>query len=201
MKEKEKENENEKETETETGDGYRQALAILTELRGKFVSEKEYPMPDSYKKQTAQLLKLLEIREKIDKQREFMTPEHRRETVEKSAELGKKIDDYENQIAAHYEIHQLLRTIEEEMQKIDARQMVRIHKMYIYLKYRAPKEKFDEFIEIVNILSPEERENFYDQVAILEAGDLIRLIAKEGETREQTEEFLKNYRAAENKRL
>lgn len=170
-----------KEKENETDDAYQQVLAILTKLREKFVSEKEYPMPNSYKNQTAQLLKLLEIRDKIDKQREFMTPEKRRETVEKSAELDKKIDDYENQIAAHYEAYQLLRTIEAEMQKIDARQMVRIQKMYICLKHRAPKEKFDEFVEIVNTLSPEEREDFYDQVAILEATKLNEILGEETE--------------------
>ena len=175
MKEKEK---------SENEPDYRQALEILTKLRGKFVSEKEYPMPESYKEQTAQLLKLLDIRDKIDEQREFMTPEKRRETAEKSTELDKKIDDFENQIAAHYEIHQLLRTIEAEMEKIDARQMIRIQKMYVWLKRRAPKEKFDEFVEIVNTLSPEEKENFLDQVAILEATKLGEILGGDGEETE-----------------
>ena len=170
-----------KENEIEMDDDYQQALAKLTALRAKIMNGKEYPMPDSYNKQTAQLLALLEIREKINEQLEFSTAEQRRETVIKSAELDKKIDDFEKLIATHYEAYQLSRIFESEMQKIDARQMVRIQEMYIYLKHRAPKEKFDEFVEIVNTLSPEERENFLDQVAILEATRLNEILGEKTE--------------------
>ena len=39
------------------------------------MSKKEFPMPDKYNKQAAKLLELLEIRDKINKELEFMTPE------------------------------------------------------------------------------------------------------------------------------
>ena len=133
-------------------------------------------MPDDYNKQAAKLLELLEIRDKINKELEFMTPERRRQVVKDSAELDKKIEDFETLLAVHYEVHQLLRLVETEMTKIDARQFVRIQKFYIFLKHRAPQEKLDEFVEIINILPPEERENFYDQAAILEATELDKIL-------------------------
>ena len=48
-------------------------------------------MPDKYNEQAAKLLELLEIRDKINKELEFMTPERRRQVVKDSAELDKKI--------------------------------------------------------------------------------------------------------------
>lgn len=170
-----------KENEIVIDENFQRALADLTALRAKIMNEKDYPMPDSYNKQSARLLELLELRDKINKQLEFMTPEKRRETVEKSAELDKKINDFETLIATHYQAYQLSRAFQAEMERIDARQMVRIQKMYICLKHRAPKEKFDEFVEIVDTLSPEERENFYDQVAILEATRLDEILGEKTE--------------------
>ncbi len=140
------------------------------------MERKEYPTTDKYNEQAAKLLELLEIREKINKQLEFMTPEQRRQTVKDAAELDKKIEDFETLIAVHYQVHQLKCLLEEELAKIDARQFVRIQKMYIYLKHRAPQEKLDEFIEIVNILPPDERERFYDEAAILEATELDEIL-------------------------
>jgi len=170
-----------KEKEIVIDENFQRALADLTALRAKLTNGEEYPMPDTYNKQTAQLLELFDIREKINEQLEFMTPEQRRQYAEKSAELDKKIEDFETQIATHYQAYQLSRLFQAEMEKIDARQMVRIQKLYIYLKHRAPKEKFDEFVEIVNTLSPEERENFYDQAAILEATRLNEILDEKTE--------------------
>ena len=140
------------------------------------MKRKEFPMPDKYNEQAAKLLELLEIRDKINKELEFMTPERRRQVVKDSAEIDKKIQDFETLISVHYEVHQLQCLVETEMAKIDARQFVRIQKMYIYLKHRATQEKLDEFIEIINILPPDERENFYDQAAILEATELDEIL-------------------------
>lgn len=167
--------------ENEMDDKYHEALATLTKLRAKLSDEKDYPMPESYKKQTSQLLELLELREKINKRRDLMTPEERRESVQKSAELDKKIDDFEKIIAAHYEVFQLSRLFQAELEKVDARLMTHTHKIYICLKHRAPKEKFDEFVEIVNTLPPVEREEFYDQVAILEATRLDEILGEKTE--------------------
>lgn len=142
------------------------------------MKRKEFPMSDKYNEQAARLLELLELRDKINKQLEFMTPEQRRQTVKDSAELDKKIDDFETLLSVHYEIYQLQRFLETEMEKIDARQFVRIQKYYIYLKHHAPQEKLDEFIEIINILPPDERENFYDQAVILEANELDEILGE-----------------------
>lgn len=164
--------------EKEMNDNYHQSLANLTALRAKLMNEKDFPMPESYKKQTSQLLEMLEIRDKANKRREFMTPEERQESAKKSAELDKKIEDFEKLIAAHYESYQLLRLFETELQTIDARLISHTHKIYICLKHRAPKEKFDELVEIINTLPPNEREEFYDQAAILEATKLNEILGE-----------------------
>lgn len=140
------------------------------------MKQKEFPMPDDYNKQAAKLVELLEIRDKINEQIEFMTPEQRRQFVKDSAELEKKIDSYETLLGGQYEVYQLLRLVETEIEKIDARMLVRIQKFFIFLKHRAPPEKLAEFVEIINILPPEERENFYDQAAILEATELDEIL-------------------------
>jgi soluble cytochrome b562 len=142
------------------------------------MKRKEFPMSDKYNEQAAKLLELLEVRDKINKQLEFMTPEQRRQVIKDSAELDKKIEGFEELIAVHYEAYQLQRLLETEMEKIDARQFVRIQKMYIYIKHRAPQEKLDEFVEIINILPPEDRELFYDQAAILEATELDKILGE-----------------------
>lgn len=73
----------------------------------------------------------------------------------------------------------------------------RMAMVFIHTKYRHP-DKFDEIkAALLNDYTPEEEQEFYDRVARLEAGDLISLIARQGETLEKTEKFLKNYRAAQ----
>ena len=140
------------------------------------MKQKEFPMPDEYNKHAAQLLELFEMRDKINELLKFMTPERRRQFVKDSAELDKKIENFETLLAQQYEAYQLLHLGETEIAKIDARMFVRIQKFYIFLKHRVSPEKLAEFVEIINILPPEDRENFYDQAAILEATELDKIL-------------------------
>ena len=77
----------------------------------------------------------------------------------------------------------------------------RMAMVFIHIKYRHPDKLEEIRAASTNNYTPEEEKDFYNRVERLEADDLIGLISRQGETREQTEEFLKNYRAAQNKKI
>ena len=54
---------------------------------------------------------------------------------------------------------------------------------YVHVKYRNP-EILEQFEETINKMPPDEADAFYARAARFEAGDLIRIIARQGETRE-----------------
>ena len=65
---------------------------------------------------------------------------------------------------------------------------------YLHFKYRQPEMR-QQFDEVLAGLKPEQVKEFHALVAYLEAHHLIECIAVEGETQEETEEYLRKYRA------
>jgi hypothetical protein len=163
------------------------------------MKQKEFPMDEDYNRALEFLTEQIAERDEMQKQLKLLPPEARPEALRLLSELNKAIERGEQALAKEYESYQNMRRLEEERDALFDDVAERMAMVFIHIKYRHP-EKLEELkAAALNNYTPEEEQAFYDRVAVLEAGDLISIIARQGETREQTEEFLKNYRAAEGK--
>lgn len=164
------------------------------------MSEKVYPMDDDYNKALAFLTEQIAERDELAKQLKLLPPEDRREGLRLLDELNKAIERGEQALADEYESYQNLRRAEEERDATFDYLAESLAGAYVHAKYRNP-ELGKQLDETIAAMPPEEAKAFYERAARIEAGDLIKIIAREGETPEETEEFLKNYRAAQNNKL
>ena len=139
------------------------------------MKQKEYPMPDDYNEKSAQLVKFIETREKIQAAFKDMTPEQRRAVQEPLKTLNESIESLEKYLAETYEVYQKKHRAEEEQENLLDKGMRAAQEIYITLKHRKP-EKLEEFTKVLEPLSPEEREEFFDGVAILEATELDKIL-------------------------
>jgi len=160
------------------------------------MKQKEYPMDEDYNRAAAFLAEMIAERDDMVRVIKDLPPEARPEALRLLAEFDKAIEEREQKLADEYEATPNYRRLEEERDKAFDDLTEGLAGSFVHIKYRHP-EKLHEFEAIINNMEPEDAQNFFDRAAILESGDLIRIIAREGETREQTEEFLRNYRAAE----
>ncbi len=161
------------------------------------MKHKEYPMDEDYNRALTFLTEQIAERDSLRERLKLLPPTARPEALRLLADLDKAIEKGEQSLAKEYESYQNLRRLEEKRDNIFKDMAERMVMVFIHIKYRHP-EKLEEIrAAVLNNHTPEEVQDFYDRVATLEAGDLISLISRQGETREQTEEFLKNYRAAQ----
>ena len=161
------------------------------------MKEKEYPMDDDYNQKLQLLAELIAESDKLKKKLIVLSPTARSKILQSIKEFDEAIERCEQALANQYEAHQNLRRAEEERDIMAEDLAERMKMVFIHIKYRHP-EKLEEIrAALLNDYTPEEEKEFYEGVARLESGDLISLIAREGETREETEEFLRKYRAAE----
>jgi predicted RND superfamily exporter protein len=159
------------------------------------MKQKEYPMDEDYNRALAFLTEQIAERDEMVKQLKFLPPEARPEALRLLDELNKAIERGEQALANEYEAFQNQRRLEEEEEVLLDEVMERMSGAYVHVKYRNP-EMLPQMEAIINNMPPEESKAFYERAAQHEAGDLVRIIRREGETREEAEEFLKNYRAA-----
>ena len=160
------------------------------------MKQKEYPMSDDYNQALAFLTEQIAERDQMLKDVQMLPPEARPEALRLIGELTKAIERGEQALANEYESTQKLRRAEEERDAKFDELAESLAGSYVHVKYRNP-EMLEQMEAIINDMPPEEAAAFYERAARIEAGDLISIIARQGETREQTEEFLKNYRAAQ----
>lgn len=160
------------------------------------MSKKEYPMDENYNRAVQFLTEQIAERDKVSKQLKLLSPADRPEGLRLLAELDKSIERAEQALANEYEATQNLRRSEEKRDETYNDLVESLVGSYVHIKYRNP-EILEKFEETINNMPPDEAKDFYARAARLEARDLIGIIARKGETREQTEEFLKNYRATE----
>lgn len=163
------------------------------------MNQKEYPMDEDYNRALEFLTEQIAERDEMVKQLKFLPPKTRPEALRLLDELNKAIEKGEQALAKEYDAYQNMRRLEEERDALFDDLAERMVMIFIHIKYRHPENLEEIRAAALNNYTPEEEQAFYDRVAFLEAGDLISIISREGETREQTEEFLKNYRAAEGK--
>jgi len=155
-------------------------------------------MDENYNQALKFLTEQIAERDQIREQLKLLPPTDRPEVLRLLAELDKAIEKGEQALADEYESFQDLRRKEEERDKLFDEAAETMAGSYIHVKYRNPG-MLEEMEEIINKMPPDQAKDFYERVKRLEAGDLIRIIAREGETREQTEEFLQNYRLEKEK--
>jgi hypothetical protein len=141
------------------------------------MNEKEYPMPDDYNEKAARLVEFIETRDRVLAALKDMTPEQRRAVQEPLKTLNESIETLEKHLAVLYEAHQKEHRAEEKKNKSGNELMRKMQIMYIFVKQRMP-EKLDKFTKNLDNLSPEQREEFFDGVAILETQDLDELLAE-----------------------
>jgi hypothetical protein len=158
------------------------------------MSEKEYEMDDDYKRAAAFLVEQIAERDKYAEQLKLLPPEARPEGLRLLAELDAAIERGEQALANEYEAYQNQRRLEEVRDKAFDELTEGLAGSYVHVKYRNP-DLLPKLEAVIADMEPDQAKAFYECAARLEAGDLIKIIAREGETREQTEEFLKNYRA------
>lgn len=160
------------------------------------MKEKEYPMDENYNRALNFLTEQIAERDRLREQLKLLSPSDRPKGLRLLAELDKSIERSEQALADEYEATQNHRRIVEERDELLDETLESLAGSYVHVKYRNP-EILEEFEEKINKMPPDEAKAFYTRAARLEAGDLLRIIARKGETREQTEEFLKNYRLEE----
>jgi len=160
------------------------------------MNKKEYPMDEDYNRALKFLTEQIAERDELLEQIKLLPPEARPEGLRLLDELNKAIERGEQALADEYEAFQNHRRAEEERDKTFDELTESLAGAYVHAKYRHP-EMIEQLDAVIADMPPEEAEAFYDRAARIEAGDLNRIIAREGETREQTEEFLKNYRAGQ----
>jgi len=160
------------------------------------MKQKEYPMDEEFNRAAAFLAEMIAEREGMVKDIKLLPPDARPEALRLLAEFDKAIEEREQKLAEEYEATQKYQRAVDERDKAFVDLTEGLAGSYVHIKYRHP-EKLHDFEAIINNMEPDDAQYFFDRAAILESGDLIRIIAREGETREETQEFLRNFRAAE----
>ena len=150
--------------------------------RTGIMANKEYEMPAEYKHNLAQLTECIEAREGYREQiREALARGVRVAAADKAfvdqklLEFDAVIDNLERLLAEEYERHQAEMAREESMMEaIDKANELR-KQIYIIIKHTQP-HLLESFTKTLDPLLPEEREQFFDEVAILEATKLKEIL-------------------------
>lgn len=142
------------------------------------MEDKVYEMSDEYKQTVAGLLELFETRDELLKAIKIAPPDRLREGQEMLILINEQIEKTEAMLAEEYETYQAhQKALEAQKEKFDEMKQ-RMEMVFIYVKYRLP-EKLEELkATIFNEMTPEWIQDFYDNVAILEATRLEELIAE-----------------------
>ena len=146
------------------------------------MEKKEYEMPEEYKKNLAHLTEFLEAREGYREQiRDSLARGVRVSATDKAmvdeklCEFDTIIDGLEKVLAEEYERYQTEKAKEAEISEQLAEAWEAQKHLYIIIKHQKP-DLLDSFTECLDPLTPEEREEFFDEVTILEATQLDAIL-------------------------
>jgi hypothetical protein len=141
------------------------------------MNEKEYPADENYDKYAEQLLDFIDTRDRVLAAMKDMTPEQRREAQEPLKVLNESIEKIEEHLAEYDKARRKERRAEERENELADDVWRRMLIMYVFVKQRMP-EKLDEFTKNLENFSPEVKEEFLDQAAIMETYDPDDLLAE-----------------------
>lgn len=136
-------------------------------------------MPDDYKQALADLTGFIEERDELAKTLKLLPPEESKEGQRLLALFDEKIERCEQALAIEYEAHQKQCRAEENQDEIVEDMKLRMQMVYIYIKHRIPAKLEEITAALLNDYTPEEEQEFYDRVAILEATRLEEIIAED----------------------
>ena len=139
---------------------------------------KVYEMDDNYNQAVADLLEVIKVRDELTESIKIAPPDKIREGQKLLATMNKKIEECEAALAKEYETTQTYKKALDEQEEVFDEVKHRMEMVFVYTKHRLP-DKLNEMKAIIfNDMKPEWIQDFYDNVAILEATRLEELIAE-----------------------
>lgn len=133
---------------------------------------KEYEMPDEYKQNLLKLTEMIEARDAYAREMPNVPPEKRAEAASALADFTDAINKTEQLLADEYEQFQSEKRRQDGIDDAIARGMEATEKLFIIIKHQKP-HLFEEFKKIViQDMTFEEEQEFYDRIAVLEATKL-----------------------------
>lgn len=150
------------------------------------MTQKEFEMPEEYKKNLAHLTDFLDARERYREQIRDATARgvsvsaaDKAMVDEKLREFDGIIDGLEKGLAGEYERYQAEMAKEAEIEELIEKGWESSKRLYIIVKHQTP-HLLEGFTEAsLGPLTPEEREEFLDEVAILESTKLDAILKGE----------------------
>ena len=139
------------------------------------MTQKEFEMPDDYKANLAHLTQFLDDRERLSQQIKDLPPHLLSEATVQLRKFDEIIDGLEKELAAEYERHQAAMAREVVITEKSDEMMERMKEAYIIIKHQTP-HLLESFTTCLDPLTPEDREQFLDDVAILEATKLDAIL-------------------------
>lgn len=129
----------------------------------------EFEMPEGYRQYLQTLTEMIEERDHYAREIPNLPPDLRAQAQPALAELSRAIENLEQRLADEYERYQAEKRKESEISAHINRGMEAVENLFIHFKNNVP-HRFKEFEKIViQGMTPEEVEEFYDRVAIREA--------------------------------
>ena len=146
------------------------------------MANKEYEMPAEYKQNLAHLADFIDARDQFKQQiRDGLARGVRVSAAdkalvdEKMLDMEKVIDNLERMLAEEYDRYQAEQAREADIStKLDEGNEL-AKQLYIIIKHTQP-HLLESFTKTLDPLLPEEREQFFDEVAILEATKLKEIL-------------------------
>jgi len=146
------------------------------------MQKKEYEMPEEYQKSLAHLADFLEAREGYRKQisdglaRGVQVSAADKALVDATLrDFDRTIDELESALAKEYDRYQAEMAKEEKISQMIADAHEKTKQIYIIIKHQHP-ELLESFTKNLDPLTPEDREQFFDEVAILETNNLQAIL-------------------------
>jgi hypothetical protein len=144
------------------------------------MNEIEYEMPQDYQDSLAFVMDLIEECDAFRRQIPTLPPwVNVEEARAKLAEMEKAIDKAEELLANEYNAYQAHEKAKADLDETNKEVLIRMQMVYIYYKHRIPDKLEEIKAAALNGFTPEEIQDFYDGVAILEATQLEEIIAEE----------------------
>lgn len=146
-------------------------------FKDKPVVKKEYEMPDEYQKNLAILTEMIDKRDEYARAIPLLPPDKRAEAQPALAELSAAVENIEQTLADEYEKFQAEKHREDEIEQTIGRGMEAVENLFIIMKHQIPHlfEKFKQ--TVMQDMTEEEKQEFYDRIAILEATRLKEILA------------------------